>query len=67
MNWLLGTNFGFLARKPKTATLLDHLGDWPIYLLWLQLSHYSYDLSIFTVPTINKYLALEQNRSKSQS
>ncbi|MCH1418941.1 MAG: TIGR02206 family membrane protein [Akkermansiaceae bacterium] len=37
MNWALGTNFGFLARKPKTATLLDHLGDWPTYLFWLQL------------------------------
>ena len=37
MNWVLGTNFGFLARKPKTTTLLDHLGDWPTYLFWLQL------------------------------
>jgi hypothetical integral membrane protein (TIGR02206 family) len=37
VNTLLGTNFGFLARKPDVASLLDQLGDWPIYLFWLQL------------------------------
>lgn len=37
VNTILGTNFGFLARKPNVTSLLDQLGDWPIYLLWLQL------------------------------
>jgi hypothetical integral membrane protein (TIGR02206 family) len=36
-NVILGTNFGFLARKPQTASLMDQLGDWPVYLFWLQL------------------------------
>lgn len=35
-NAVLGTNFGFLARKPEVASLLDHFGEWPFYLLWLQ-------------------------------
>lgn len=36
VNHLLGTNFGFTARKPVNPSLLDHLGPWPIYLLWMQ-------------------------------
>ncbi len=35
-NTVLGTNYGFLSRKPDSATLLDHLGEWPVYLLSLQ-------------------------------
>jgi hypothetical integral membrane protein (TIGR02206 family) len=32
-NTIAGTNYGFLNRKPATATLLDVLGPWPVYLL----------------------------------
>jgi hypothetical integral membrane protein (TIGR02206 family) len=32
-NTIAGTNYGFLNRKPATASLLDVLGPWPIYLL----------------------------------
>ncbi len=35
VNLALGTNFGFLARKPVNPSLLDHLGPWPVYLLWM--------------------------------
>jgi hypothetical integral membrane protein (TIGR02206 family) len=37
VNAALGTNFGFLAEKPEVASPLDYLGDWPIYLIWIQL------------------------------
>lgn len=37
INGALGTNFGFLAAKPEVASPLDYLGDWPIYLIWLQI------------------------------
>jgi hypothetical integral membrane protein (TIGR02206 family) len=33
VNRIAGTNYGFLNRKPSTASLLDVLGPWPIYLL----------------------------------
>lgn len=36
INSTLGTNFGFLAAKPEVASPLDYLGDWPIYLIALQ-------------------------------
>jgi hypothetical integral membrane protein (TIGR02206 family) len=32
-NTIAGTNYGYLNRKPPTASLLDVLGPWPMYLL----------------------------------
>ena len=36
VNWLLGSNYMFIARKPPTASLLDVLGPWPWYLISLE-------------------------------
>lgn len=32
-NSIAGTNYGFLNAKPATASLLDVLGPWPVYVL----------------------------------
>jgi hypothetical integral membrane protein (TIGR02206 family) len=32
-NVIAGTNYGYLNRKPPTASILDVLGPWPVYLL----------------------------------
>lgn len=32
LNALLSTNYGFLCRKPETASLFDVLGPWPWYI-----------------------------------
>jgi len=33
INAILDTNFGFTMHKPANASLLDHLGPWPWYLV----------------------------------
>lgn len=36
INTLIGSNYMFINRKPPTASLLDVLPDWPVYLLYLE-------------------------------
>ena len=36
INWVLGSNYLFIARKPDTASLIDLLGPWPWYILALE-------------------------------
>lgn len=37
INHFLGTNFGFLREKPRVASVLDYFGDWPTYLIGIQI------------------------------
>ena len=37
VNWLVGGNYFYLARKPDADTLLNILGPWPLYILPLVL------------------------------
>lgn len=32
VNWVFGTNFGFLSAKPEKPSLLDVMGSWPVYI-----------------------------------
>ncbi|MBK1881301.1 TIGR02206 family membrane protein [Luteolibacter pohnpeiensis] len=37
INRLLGTNFGFVNHPPENPSLIDYLGPWPWYLVWMAL------------------------------
>ncbi len=36
LNLLIGSNYLFVAHKPETASLIDMLGPWPLYILALE-------------------------------
>lgn len=36
INTLIGSNYLYLNHKPPTASLLDLLPDWPVYLLYME-------------------------------
>lgn len=37
INSAIGSNYLFINRKPPTASLLDLLPDWPVYIIFLEL------------------------------
>lgn len=37
LNYLLDANYFYLNEKPKSASILDYFGDWPIYIVVGQL------------------------------
>ncbi len=36
INWRLGSNYLFIARKPDTPSMIDLLGPWPWYILSIE-------------------------------
>ena len=36
-NLLIGSNYLFIAHKPETASLMDVLPDWPVYIVFIEL------------------------------
>lgn len=47
VNNILDANYFYLNQKPESATLLDHFGDWPYYIVVSQLILIPYFLLIY--------------------
>lgn len=47
INYLLGANYSYLSQKPDSASVLDLLGDWPTYLLVVEVFLIPYFLVIY--------------------
>jgi hypothetical integral membrane protein (TIGR02206 family) len=46
VNWLMGSNYGFLSARPSRASLLDYFPDpWPLYVLSVN----AFALALFAV------------------
>ena len=37
INTFIGSNYLYIAHKPETASLMDVLGPWPIYIIFIEL------------------------------
>jgi uncharacterized membrane protein YwaF len=59
INFVLNANYFYLNEKPKSASILDYFGEWPLYIIVVQLIIIPYFLLIY----LPFYLA-ERKRKK---
>jgi hypothetical integral membrane protein (TIGR02206 family) len=60
VNWLVGGNYLYIAHKPPTASLLDMLPEWPVYLIILE------GLVLIVIVLMYVPFALHDKRVKKQ-
>jgi hypothetical integral membrane protein (TIGR02206 family) len=66
VNLSIGANYLFICEKPPTASLLDHLGPWPWYVLGAEMAALA-NFAVAYIPWIflDKRKTLQQRRNPS--
>jgi hypothetical integral membrane protein (TIGR02206 family) len=64
-NVIFGTNYGYLNRKPPTASVLDLLGPWPMYLL-TEIAIVAVVWALMTWPWERKRTAVDTQREAAR-
>ena len=59
VNWLIGSNYLFIAHKPETPSVIDLLGPWPWYILGLEVIGVMTCLILYTPFAINDWRRLQ--------
>ena len=47
INYVLKANYFYLNQKPESASILDYLGEWPLYIIAVQIIIIPYFLLIY--------------------
>ncbi|MCF7561106.1 TIGR02206 family membrane protein [Sabulilitoribacter multivorans] len=59
INYVLNANYFYLNQKPQSASILDYFGEWPWYIIVVQIIIIPYFLLIYT-----PFYFVERNRKK---
>lgn len=64
INYLLNANYFYLNQKPQSASLLNYLGEWPVYVIVVQLILVPYFLLIYLPFYVYKLMRKRQNQQE---